>query len=57
LAKNRFLTIFNEFYKIANLLQREAVRDVEPIIHGDRERLTHQMTKLNRDNHGACTEP
>jgi len=33
LVKNKFLTIFNEIYKIANVLQSEAVRDVEPSIH------------------------
>jgi len=38
--KTKFLTIL-EFYKIANLLQREATRDVKPSFHGNRERLTH----------------
>ena len=28
----KFLTIFNEFYKIANLLQREEARGIEPSI-------------------------
>ena len=43
-VKNNFLTIFNEVYKIANLLQREMTRSVEPNIHrGDR--LTHQVYK------------
>jgi len=36
-------------------LQREAAKDVEPSIHGGRESLMHQVTKLNRDNCGACT--
>jgi len=35
-------------------LQREAARDIELSIHGGGERLTHQVTKLNRDNRGAC---
>jgi len=26
-SKNKFLIIFNEFYKYANLLQREVARD------------------------------
>jgi len=53
-VKSRFLTIFNEFYKIVNLLQREAARDVKPSFHNGRERLMHQVTKLNRDNRRAC---
>jgi len=53
--KIKFSTIFNEFYKITNLYQREVARDVEPSIHGNEERLTRQVTKHNRDNCGACT--
>ena len=34
-------------------MQREPAMDVEPSIHGGRERLTLQVTKLNRDNGGA----
>jgi len=30
-VKNKFLTIFNEIYKIANFLQREVARGVEPV--------------------------
>jgi len=31
-VKNKFLTIFNEFYKITNLLQKEEATSVEPSI-------------------------
>jgi len=53
-VKYNFFIIFNKFYKTTNLLQREATRDVEPSIHNNGERLTHQVTKLNRDNRRAC---
>jgi len=40
--KNKFLTIFNEFYKNVNLLQRESTRgvNVEPNNH------THASSKV-----------
>jgi len=41
-VKNKFLTIFNEIYKIVDLLERETARGVKPSIH-DGKRLTHQV--------------
>jgi len=36
--KNKFLTIFNQFYKYANLLQIEVARvEVKPGIHCDKK--------------------
>jgi len=61
-VKNKFLTSFNEVYKIANLLQREATRGVEPSIHGDGERLTHQVYNILKNlqckkvAHQTCVE-
>jgi len=36
------------------LISYKEKRQVEPNIHRGRERLMHQVTKLNRDNRGAC---
>jgi len=33
-VKKKFITIFNDFHKIANLLQREWKKSVEPSICG-----------------------
>jgi len=45
LGKKNFITIFNELYKIVNLLQRESVRSVEPSICGG-EKIMHQAYSI-----------
>jgi len=44
-SKKKFITIFNKFYKIVILLQRESVRSVEPSIHNG-ENIKHQAYNI-----------
>jgi len=45
LVKNRFITIFSEFYKIVNVLQRKVTKNLKPSIY-DGERLIDKVYNI-----------
>jgi len=55
-VKNKFLTFFNEFYKIANLLQREEA-SVEPNIQLRQLRSLCTPNKYERSQKWSQTNP
>ena len=56
-VKNKFLTIFNEFYKIANLLQREETRGVESSIQSIPPRSLHTPNERRRNPRWSISNP